>query len=228
MSTRLASDARFKQENHLISYQSIIASSLPLRQARSVELLSAAEENNVSLSLQKRIRSFISSKRSSVISYSEFLTSLLLSNVSSSVTEIIDGSLKSKIWGKENLNFDWTLSRKKLFQAEKMIAYLRKIITVKWTSRSITVIVLFTHCYVIANISIINEYFTFAELEQKRVDDLMRKPSTECIWNLLSSDFTCQRSFPVVQGGTRFDIAISSPCPYNLQGGPQYDRFGSR
>ena len=89
-----------------------------------------------------------------------------------------------------------------------MIAYLRKIITFKWTSRSIIGIVLFTHCHVIANISIVNEYFTFAGLEQKRVDDLMRKPSTECIWNLLSSDSTRQGSFPVVKEFCQFLLLL--------------------
>lgn len=120
------------------SCQSTIKS-LSLR--RSVDSLPSDETSSVSLSSHERSCGSTPPKLSSITSFSESSTSLPLPHIHFTVATLIEGSLHSRTWGMRRLDFDWTLSEKELCQAEEMTAKLREIITIKWTSKSITGIV---------------------------------------------------------------------------------------
>lgn len=174
-------------------------SSLPLIRTKSINSSFSNKTSTASLFSIQRNRSSISFVLDSVIFISESSRTLFLFDIFRSVAEIIDDSLESRNWNKRHLDFDWNLSKKKLNEVENMIAFLKKFITIRWTSsKSIINITSLIRCHVHVNINTMKQYFTFAEFEQTRIKKLIEISTTQIIWDLLSSDSTRERPFSVV------------------------------
>ena len=167
------------------------------------------------MSLNERSCCSTPPKLSSVTSCSELSTP----RVSCDVATILKSSLKSRKWGIGRLNFDWDLSEKELCQAEEMMVRLKETITIKWESKLMTGNIISINCNIIANTSTVDEYLRYGGFKEKTIKELMKKSSTEIIWNLLSSDTSRKGPFPVVKEFCQFFLLLvnkaeqGSPLP---------------
>ena len=174
--------------------------SLPLSRTKSVDSSSSDKTSIASLFSVEGSRSSTPPVLGSVTSISESVRTPRLPDISSTTAELIEGSMDSRHWGKGRLDFDWDISQEELSGAEDMIHCLRKIITIKWaSSQPITCITPLILCHVVANISTVEQYLTFGGLDQTKIKELIDTPTTQVIWDLLSSDSPREGPFPVVK-----------------------------